>query len=408
VPEWCVHDRLADMGGVWRSLEEGGVVCDAPGVYIVDGAIRFVLPRCYDAAPPEGITALHAALVLLRAMARYRIHPKRRAVDDAAGDITLREVGAVDDALGWLETCLLLVEDAQRNGALYVATTDVSPHRQGRIHWTKTQQYGFHVVDGAEVLTSPFWRSRHGIDPEDPLTQLHGDTCAGIRRALGRGARDGHRWTPAKALSVLDRRDHTLYADRHRIVARWLRQYWTSASGVLGSRRSGVSALWSPTFPLVWEEMLRAVMGGRAFGMPGGTYSLATGTQSGLRLIPDFVIDSGPLRIVVDAKHYGLDDLPRTESLAKQLLYRWFASRESGHGEVALADVVSVFILPAVGRQARLDVLGTHELDGEAAVPRAFGRVGLIAADFETVAEAYASGKRLEDLVLMAGSFAGI
>jgi len=40
------------------------------------------------------------------------------------------------------------------------------------------------------------------------------------------------------------------------------------------------------------------------------------------------VIDREGTRLVVDAKHDALDSLPGTESLAKQLLYRWFASRE--------------------------------------------------------------------------------
>jgi len=198
---------------------------------------------------------------------------------------------------------------------------------------------------------------------------------------------------------VLNRREHALFADRHRTVARWLRQYWTATTGAPGARTSGVTALWSPTFPLVWEEMLREVMGGRPFGMPAGAYRLAAATRPGLRLVPDFVVDAGGKRLVVDAKHYGIDHLPGADSLSKQLLYRWFASRESGHGDVALADLVSVFILPAVGRNVVADVLGAHELDGETEEPHAFGRVWVLAADFETVAEAYSSGRKAPELV---------
>ena len=64
-----------------------------------------------------------------------------------------------------------------------------------------------------------------------------------------------------------------------------------------------------------------------------------------------------------------------------------------------LADVVSVFMLPAVGRNAVVDVLGAHELDREAGLPQAFGRVWVVAADFEFVAEAYGAGRRAPELV---------
>ena len=145
--------------------------------------------------------------------------------------------------------------------------------------------------------------------------------------------------------------------------------------------------------------MLREVMGGRAFAMPGGSYVLGKALQPGLRLVPDFAVDVDGLRLIVDAKHYGMDRLPGTESVAKQLLYRWFASAESGHGDLPITDVFSVFMLPAVGRAAVMDVLGAHELDREADLPSAFGRVWVVAADFETVAEAYGAGRRAPELV---------
>lgn len=395
---WCTAATLVELGEIWRFDETGGVVCDAPGIYVVDGTVRFVLPRCYAAAIPEGAASLRAALLLLRTMARYRLRPNQHAVDGAGADAGVREKGDVNDVLAWLEVALLLVEDAERHGGLTIATSKVSARRQGRIHWPTTQQRGFHIVDGAEVMTSPLWQSRRDIDPEDALTRLHLDTCGAIRASLGQGVSVSRPWTQPEALSVLNRRERALFADRHRLVARWLRQYWTSAVGTIGARRSGVSALWAPSFPLVWEVMLREVLGGRPFGMPPGTYRLADGVQRGLRLIPDFVVDADQKRFIVDAKHYALDDLPRSESLAKQLLYRWFASRESGHGKVSLGDIVSVFVLPAVGRRMVSDVLGCHTLDGEEG--RAFGQVWVVAADFETVAAAYLAGQLLADSVI--------
>lgn len=399
-----ITESMAEFGGAWRLDRDGAVVCDAPGIYVADGVVRFVLPRCYADAAPEGSAALRAALVLLRVLTRYREYPDRRAVDDSFGDATLREVGDIRDDLGWLEVALMLAEDWERSGALYISTPEVSPRRQGRVHWARTQQRAFHVVDGPDVMTSPMWRSRRGIDPEDTLTQLHVDTCSAIRAMLGRGGGTGARWTSAEALSVLNAREYTLFADRHRQVARWLRHYWTTAAGGLSGRRAGVAALWSPQFPLVWECMLRDVMGGRPLRMPPGTYHLVGAPpQVGLRLIPDFTVRVGHRLLVVDAKHYSLDDLPRTESIAKQLLYRWFASRESGHGTVALADVASVFIVPVVASGAP-KVVGRHVLAGETGGAHPFGGVLVLAADFEGVADAYVGETTLPQLADVAAS----
>jgi hypothetical protein len=110
-------------------------------------------------------------------------------------------------------------------------------------------------------------------------------------------------------------------------------------------------------------------------------------------LIPDFFVDVGPRRLIVDAKHYGIAHLPATESITKQLLYRWFASRESGHGAFALEDLTSVFLLPAAGLGAEVVGIGHHELAGEVGGTAAFGRVWVVALDVEAVEDRYAEGR---------------
>jgi len=388
-PPWCSASSLAALNEAWRADSVGSVICQSPGVYFADGAARIVLPRCY-AGIALGDNGHRAALVLLRALEQYRRHPRRGAVEEESGEVTIRNIDSVHDTMAWLEAALLLSEDFTRNGPLYLASTAISPRRQGRVHWVKTQRNAVHVVDGANVMASPLWRARRTIDPEDLLTRLHVDTCAETRSELGRGANTGRVWSPSDALSILDRRDRGLFADRHRTVALWLRQYWTSIARSGGTRRAGVSALWSPSFPLVWEEMLRTVMAGRSLRMPQGTYRIGASSQVGLHLIPDFVVDSRSALLVVDAKHYDLATLPQSESLTKQMLYRWFASAESGHGSMPMAVIHSVFVLPAVGRPQSLEVIGVHELAQERG-PGAFGRVWVAAADFETVATAFAS-----------------
>jgi hypothetical protein len=151
--------------------------------------------------------------------------------------------------------------------------------------------------------------------------------------------------------------------------------------------------------PLVWETMLREVIGGHPFGMPPGTYRLTAGNQAGLRLIPDFVIDHGGKRLIVDAKHYDLSSMPGTESIAKQLLYRWNVAVPRLGAREPMKEIISVFALPAVGRHKTVDVLGVHGLEGEGEANAAFGRVVVVAADYEKVADAYGVWRRMPDLL---------
>jgi hypothetical protein len=387
MPAWCESDALAGIGECWSDAGDGRVVCEAPGIYFAGGTVRFVLPRCYSLAPPSGSAALGAALLLCRALFRYREHG-RRAVGDQQGLAALRDFGRIDAGLAWLEVALQLLEEERRNGLVYVASTDVSPHRPGRIHWPRTQRNAVHVVDGAEVATSPLWRSRYAIDPDDDLTQLHRDTCAEVRGKLGMPGIAVRRWSSTLAMSVLDRRERAMYADRHKTVARWLRTYWARTAGVANTRRTEVAALYSPHFPLVWEAMLRTVLAGEVFGLPHGTYVIDGVEQPGLRLIPDFVIDVGDVRCVVDAKHYDLASMPKSESLTKQMLYRWFASHESGRGIRPIDKVRSVFVLPVVGRGTPMVELGAHSIvEGEEAF--GLGRVAVFGANFEKIVAAY-------------------
>jgi hypothetical protein len=380
---WCSPDGLTNLGGTW-SIEGRHVVCNAPGIYVVRGKTRFVLPRCYVGAQTlHGAGAIRAALRLLSVLNRYRKQAAQRSVHEATQEISLRECGDIIDTLTWVESGLLLFDDAAQHGPIMFATPQLSPKREGRIHWGLTQQRGAHVVDGAEVVTSPLWRSRFAINPEDPLTRLHADTCSAIRAQFGLGTVSTRIWTPPEAIAVLDQREHAIYMDRHRRVVGWLRQYWQGRSGALDSRTSAISAVWSPSFPLVWEAMVGEVLRGRRFWLPRGTYHLDSGgMQTGLRLVPDFVVDVDGKRLIVDAKHYGLDDLPETQSIAKQLLYRWYASSESGHGDVPLAAIQSVFMLPSVGYSSIGQTLGWHELDPVDGAADVFSRVHVVAADF--------------------------
>jgi hypothetical protein len=119
-----------------------------------------------------------------------------------------------------------------------------------------------------------------------------------------------------------------------------------------------------------------------------GRYHRVDGTSDvGLSLLPDSVVTTPDGLLIVDAKHYRPDRLPATESLTKQMFYRWMLSVESGHGTVPLAALRNVFALPAAF-DGWVRPLATHRLDGERG-DEGLGVVHVVSLGFLRVATAF-------------------
>lgn len=377
------------------ALQHDGARCrvSAPGVFAIAGRPLVVLPRCFGAVVLTPSMGLQAALAMVRTLSTYQRRAKQRSVHDAQPDFGLRSVGDSSDLLERLEAALLLDTDLRRHGPIRVARRQRHQQRPGRTDWPRTVRRSVHVAtpDGNVTVADP-WRVRHALDPRDPLTDLHVDSGQSASALLHGDPPPPSRWPRRDALALLARREHELFQDRHRHVHALLRRFHSASGGRRGHRTQDVAALYASDFALIWEAMVAVALGADTRRRFTGRYHRHDGTSDGgLTLLPDSVVTLADGLLVVDAKHYRPEKLPATESLAKQLLYRWMLSEESGHGTVPLSRIRNVFALPAA-IDAWVRRLAVHRLDGELG-DLGFGVVHVVELGFLPVSRAFVRGQ---------------
>lgn len=389
---WFGPDALTDPEAPVR-LDAQGCRVDAPGLYAFDGRLVAVLPHCFAERPPAPKHHPAAAIAMVRVLSSYR-QRRQRLVVDAERSVALRATGDGVDLLHQLEAVLLLDADHRQHGPLHLTRRQRGQRRPGRIDWPRTVRHSVHVVapDGNITVPDP-WHTRQALAPRDPLTELHAHTVgAGRALLLGEPAPPAV-WARHDALALLRRREHELFQDRHRTVHGHLWRFHEARGGPAGAARRRVGGLYASDFALIWEAMLDTALGGRASVAFQGDYHLVDGgTSLGAHLRPDTIVDLDDVCLVVDAKHYTRGTLPRTESLAKQFLYRWMLSAESGHGHRPLAAIRNVFALPGRHPESPVRLLATHRLRSEHG-DADFGVVWAVSIDYDRVAEAFVDGR---------------
>jgi len=394
---WFEADAVADVD----ALHHDGTRCRvaAPGVFAIGGRPLVVLPRCFGAVTLSPTIRLQAALSMVQVLAAYQRRAKQRLVHDTEPDLALRSVGNATDLLEHLEAALLLHADLKRHGPIRVARRLRHPQRPGRIDWPRTVRRSVHVAtpDGNVTVANP-WRARHALDPRDTLTDLHVDSGQAAAALLRGDPPPPLRWTRRDALALLARREHELFQDRHRHVHTLLSRYHSARGGQRGPRTQDVSALYASDFALVWEAMVAVALGADTRQRFTGRYHRVDGTSDpGLTLLPDSVVTLPGGLLVVDAKHYRPDRLPATESLTKQMFYRWMLSSESGHGSVPMNRIRNVFALPAAF-DGWVRPLAMHRLEGEVG-DTDFGMVHVVELGFLPTATAFVRGQVASALV---------
>ncbi len=390
---WFDPDVVGPLGDVVRHDIDGCRIA-APGVFAIAGRPLVVLPRCYANVPLPATALLSAALSVVQVLATYRRRKAQKLVQSNAPDLGLRTVGRAEDLLEHLEAAMLLDADHRRHGPLRVARRRRAQRTNGRIDWPRTVRRSVHVAapDGNVTVADP-WLVRHAIEPRDPLTELHVASSLEANSLLHGAPPPPRTWPRREALALLDRREHELFQDRHRHVHGLLRRYHSASAGGRTARTQDVAALYASDFALIWEAMLSVALGADTSRRFHGHYHRVDGTRgAGVTLLPDAVVELPEGVLVVDAKHYRPDRLPATESIAKQLLYRWLLSCESGHGRVPMDRILNVFALP-MASDTLARSLAVHRLDGDQGA-HAFGTIHVLEVGFQPIADAFVSGRR--------------
>jgi hypothetical protein len=374
-----------------------------------------VLPACY-ASTTRRHPPLPDALLLMRVLRRYRHDgAARRAVRGESSASPRPFAGGSRGLLGVVEAGLELVSDYQDQGLLRFRRQVLAQSDRGRIDWprTVTRESAFFCED-APLYLRPHRRLLK-YDDAHPLTHAHATTLADACRQMGL-QQTGATLVPHESVSP-SRIRRTLLVERSRVyrdrdlrVCQLIGAYWSGRElASLVVRRAD----WDVTdnFELVWEEMCRVVLGGRrrpeGLDMPGGRYFALDGEPigmgSGLDLRPDILLAERDSRdvLVLDAKFYTANALPKTADILKQLAYGHFLSASWRPALKAPRLVTNAFLFPALwdgGNWVR--VVGRHVVHGGAGKPMG-ADIWLVEADYRRVANAYAARRRLDPQALM-------
>ena len=106
---------------------------------------------------------------------------------------------------------------------------------------------------------------------------------------------------------------------------------------------------------------------------------------------------------IIDAKNYLphiTSNLPRTSDINKQILYRYFLSKEFNESnKYALRDIKNVFLLPNDIGETTIRKVGFHKLSN---VDSTMGNIAIYQVDYDSVINSYiASGNKIKTKILI-------
>lgn len=397
---WFDGARLDGLDGLvaWDS-ETRTLTAVGPGVLCVDGELVVILPRAFaDVAETDERRWLALAANTFASLARYasrvqksvvpaEVEAARRAV---GGDLALADV---------VEAALLLHTDWLESGPLAMTSSLQSTKHGGRIAWGPTLRQHPPVTCVEGDVFPGLVRTRVGRDPLHPLARLHALACADAARFLGLPAHTSETVSGTEARSVLGVSAGRLFADRPRRVHALLDRFLLHSGGGQRGASESTRALFARKYDVVWEEMLREVLGSVDRIPLGGSYALKDEKSQAVAFRTDILLrrpsPAGDLLLVVDAKDYDFarGELPPAHDVEKQILYRHLLSSNHLAGAPPPERIANVFAFPGPPAASPVRLVGRHDLFGEASKPYAFGRIVCVAVDLERVARAYAQGR---------------
>ena len=377
--------RCADQAHQW--------MCDQPGFMLLRGRLGIVLPRAFAGADSPATTA--DAFALVRSLSLYRNEAKRTSVSERFDELASSGVDADGDDLDHVEVAMELWADYRKHGPLRVLARRTGPNVRGRIDWPATIRrtpalHGPHGVVYGQAI-----RTRTAIRAEDPLTALHIATAGAAGALLGASAHtspsDG-----TKARQLLERVEHELYADRARRVHGLLHRFHAHRAGQDGTETQPIAAVFATSFAHVWERMVVVALGASSpKDMSNGYYcDNAGGRSSGLRVMPDGVVEARVggqrVQIIMDAKHYKHGDLPGSESINKQIVYRLMLSDLVKPNGLPVGRIANSFVTPVVAPSGRpVRVACVHEVASDVG---GLARICVVEVDLRRVTAAYLRG----------------
>lgn len=386
------------------------------GFKIKENQLKLILPKFVRKNYLEELNPLAEKIKYFKLFRKYRSHSKELKKESL---YDIENLKAEEYMYSIFEAYYLLLTDYIESGVFLFSKKKTNKMQKGRINWNKTISKSNLIISGDSLIYSSPYYMNNNILYNHPLTILYGlhlleiEKHVGIKMNLNNQYRktieDNKRTINIK--SILDNFKSSMFSDRERKVFKILETI-NKNSRNLNKTASNRNLYYLENINSLWEHMLKNILEDQYNSFkeyfPKGIYKLNVegneDVKTGLRIIPDIIKEFKGKLYIIDAKNYLPhinNNIPGTSDINKQLLYRYFLSKEFNEdNKYKLKNIKNVFLLPSDLQGKTIEKIGIHKFSN---VENSMGNIDLYQVDYNSVVNAYIGNKKEIGEVILEG-----
>lgn len=308
------------------------------------------------------------------------------------------------------EAYYLLLLDYLELGPFIFTEIKTNKNRKGRVNWNRTINKGNLLISEDNLIYHNPYYTNNNIKYNHPLTILYGIHLLEIEEVTGfkinihgqyRAIIENNKRTINRKGILYDYQDK-MFSDRERKVIQLL-NIINKNSRKLDRISTNRRLYYLENLNNIWEHTLKGVLEDEYYNFnkdfPRGAYNLSIEEKNyeklGLRIIPDIIKEYKDQLYIIDAKNYLPHingNLPGSGDINKQILYRYFLSKEFNQkNKYKLEDIKNIFLLPNELEGDTIREVGKHRITN---INNDVGDIFLYQVDFNSLVDAYIDGDR--------------
>lgn len=309
------------------------------------------------------------------------------------------------------EAYYLLLMDYMDLGPFIFTETRTNKHKKGRINWSRTiNKSNLLMSDDNLIYKDPYYTNKK-IQYNHPLTIIYGMYLLKIERVTGLKINIHSQYRKSiennkgaiNISRVLDNFRTSIYSDRERKVIN-LFYIINDNNRKLDRVYTSTNLYYLENLNNIWESMLKDILDDEYYSFkntfPRGQYNLNIEGEdirkAGLRIIPDIIKEHDDQLYIIDAKNYLphiSKNIPGSSDINKQILYRYFLSKEfNSENKFRLDDIKNIFLLPNDLEGEVIRKVGGHKIID---TDNTIGDISLYQVDFNSIVDAYINNDKI-------------
>lgn len=351
------------------------------GFKINDNKLELVLPIFIKEKYPDESYSIDEKIKYFKLLRKYKKHSTGVKEETLNNFKNLKEEEYIYSAF---EAYYLLLEDYMKYGVFIFSEKSTNQKQKGRINWNKTINRSNLIISDDSLIYSSPYHMNNNIIYNHPLTILYGIHLLEIEKHTELKINLNHQYEKIiedkrRTISpkeIFDNYKSSMFSDRHRKVFKIL-EIINRKSRALSKTKSN-----KELYYLNIEENAEV--------------------KTGSRMIPDIIKEYKDRLYIIDAKNYLphiKNNLPASSDINKQVLYRYFLSKEfSKTNKYDLKNIKNIFLLPSDLQGATIKKIGIHKFSN---IENEMGDIHLYQIDFNSVVNSYINKKReIKEIIL--------